>query len=112
MTAALLLVSVLAETAGNLCLAKSEGVTRSRFSPWLVPMCAAYLLSVGLLWAVLSRPVPVGAVYAIWTALTVALTAVSARVVFRDRLGRAGIAGMAIMLVGVVLLEIGGSVPA
>lgn len=107
MTVAALLASVACETAGNLFLAKAGPVRR--LDRWVVAMSACYVLSVVLLWWALSGRVAVGVVYGAWAALSVGLTAVAARVFFKDPLTPRMIAGLALIALGVVLVDLGGA---
>ena len=74
---------------------------------WFVLVAAGYLAAFALLGAVLAAGMPVGVAYGIWSASGVALTAVLAAVVFSDpftlRIG----AGIALVIGGVLLVELG-----
>ena len=74
---------------------------------WFVVIAAGYLVAFVLLGAVLAAGMPVGVAYGIWAASGVALTAVLAAVVFRDPLTvRIGL-GIAAVIAGVLLVELG-----
>ncbi|MBR7503027.1 hypothetical protein KCW65_23395, partial [Mycobacterium tuberculosis] len=53
---------------------------------------------------------PLGVAYGIWAATGVALTALAGRVLFRERLTRVMIAGIALIIVGVLLIEVGSQI--
>ena len=69
---------------------------------------AGYVTSFALLAAVLRAGVPVGVAYGIWGALGVALTAVLAAVLYQEPLTTLMVAGMALAVAGVVLVQWGG----
>jgi small multidrug resistance pump len=50
---------------------------------------------------------PVGVAYGIWAAVGVALTAIASKVVFHESLTRTMALGMALVAVGVLLIELG-----
>ncbi|TLH62468.1 QacE family quaternary ammonium compound efflux SMR transporter [Mycolicibacterium neoaurum] len=93
------------EVLATLSLRASDGFRRRR---WIVPVAAGYLLSFYLLWVSLSLGMPVGVAYGIWTACGVALVAVAARVLFRDPLTWRMIAGIALIIAGVLTIEMAG----
>jgi small multidrug resistance pump len=55
----------------------------------------------------LAQGMPIGIAYGIWAACGVALTAVGARVFFKDRLTKRMGAGTALIALGVLLIELG-----
>ncbi len=104
MTAALLVLAVVAEVTGTLSLRESRGLRRPG---WVAATAGAYLLALGLLAVVLQRGMPVGVAYGVWAALGIVLTAVAGRVLFRDPLTTQMVVGMAVVLAGVALVELG-----
>ena len=95
------------EVLATLSLRASDGFRRRR---WIVPVAAGYLLSFYLLWVSLSLGMPVGVAYGIWTACGVALVAVAARVLFRDPLTWRMMAGISLIIAGVLTIEMAGPV--
>ncbi|AHC25985.1 MULTISPECIES: DMT family transporter [Mycobacteriaceae] len=93
------------EVLATLSLRASDGFRRRR---WIVPVAAGYLASFYLLWVSLSLGMPVGVAYGIWTACGVALVAVAARVLFRDPLTWRMVAGIALIIAGVLTIEMAG----
>ncbi|MDO3399408.1 SMR family transporter [Mycolicibacterium neoaurum] len=93
------------EVLATLSLRASDGFRRRR---WIVPVTAGYLASFYLLWVSLSLGMPVGVAYGIWTACGVALVAVAARVLFRDPLTWRMVAGIALIIAGVLTIEMAG----
>lgn len=92
------------ELLATLSLRASDGFRRRL---WLVPMAAGYLVSLVFLSLALNAGMPVGVAYGIWVAVGIALVALLARVMWKDPLTPRMVAGIAIITVGVVLVEIG-----
>lgn len=93
------------EVLATLSLRASDGFRRRA---WIAPVAAGYLVSFYLLWVSLSLGMPVGVAYGIWTACGVALVAVAARVLFHDPLTWRMMAGIALIIAGVLTIEVGG----
>src|SRR5699024_9425384 len=74
---------------------------------WLPLVPAAYLVCFLLLALVLRTGMPIGVAYGIWGAAGVSLTAVLGAVLFDEFLSGAAIAGIGLIIVGVVLVETG-----
>jgi len=72
-----------------------------------IVVAAGYGLSFWMLSLTLSAKVPLGIAYAIWAGAGVVLVAVVSWVVFRESLTLMQIIGMALVIGGVVLLELG-----
>ncbi len=96
------------EVLATLSLRASDGFRRRK---WIVPVAAGYLVSFYLLWLSLSLGMPVGVAYGIWTACGVALVAVAARLLFRDPLTWRMLAGIGLIIAGVLTIEMGGLFP-
>ena len=97
-----LVLAVAAETVGTSALKASDGFTRLGPSI-LVPL--AYAISFYLL-AIVLRSVPVGVAYAIWSGLGVVLIAIIGRVAFGERLDAAALIGMALIVAGIVVMQV------
>ncbi len=65
-------------------------------------------ISFGLL-AIALRSLPIGPAYAVWTGIGAAGTAVIGVWVFNDVMGLARISGIALIIVGVVVLNLSGT---
>lgn len=104
MTALLLAGAIACEVAGTMSLRASEGFARRGF---VAAMIAGYALAFLFLMAVLDRGVSIGVAYGIWAAAGIALTAVAGRLVFRDPLTGTMVAGVALIAVGVFVIENG-----
>lgn len=74
---------------------------------WLLVVVVGYLASFVLLAMVLRAGMPVGVAYGIWGALGTAVTAVLATVIFGDPFTTSIIAGIALIIGGVLMVELG-----
>lgn len=99
--------AILVEVFATLSLRASDGL---RKRAWIVPVTAGYLASFYLLWLTLSLGMPVGIAYGVWTACGVALVAVIARYVFGEPLTWLMMAGIALIVAGVLTIEMAGAV--
>jgi small multidrug resistance pump len=99
--------AILIEVVATLSLRASDGFRRKA---WIAPVVAAYLASFCLLWLSLSMGMPVGIAYGIWTACGVALVAVVARFLFQEPLTWVMALGIALIVAGVLTIEMAGAV--
>ncbi|MDY0829731.1 SMR family transporter [Microbacterium sp. BG28] len=104
MTWLILAGAILAEVTATLSLRASEGL---RKKAWIAPIAISYAAAFGLLTVALAAGMPVGIAYGIWAASGVALTAVGARLFFKDPLTRRMGAGILLIAVGVLIIELG-----
>ena len=74
---------------------------------WYAATAVGYVAAFVLLARTLAAGTPVGAAYGIWAATGVALTAVLAVPLFGEHLGVPAVAGLALIVVGVLLIELG-----
>jgi len=75
---------------------------------WAYPIVAAgYIFAFTMLAQTLSKGVPLGIAYAIWAGVGVVLVAVISWLVFHETLTWMQLAGMALVVAGVTLLELG-----
>ncbi|MDR6144096.1 small multidrug resistance pump [Microbacterium foliorum] len=100
----LLAVAIVLEVTAALSLRASDGL-RKRI--WILPLAVCYLGAFGLLTAILAMGPPIGIVYGVWAASGVALTAIGARVFFREALTKRMGLGIAVIAAGVFLISIG-----
>lgn len=98
----LLVAAIAAEVAGTLSLRASQD-----HSMWLVLVVAGYAAAFVMLTLVLRAGMAVGVAYGIWGASGTALTAVLAAVIFGEPFTFPIAAGIALIIVGVLLVEIG-----
>jgi small multidrug resistance pump len=97
-----LAVAILAEVIATSALKSSNGFRR--LGPSMVVVCG-YALSLYLLSRTLDV-LPVGVVYAIWSGAGVALVTLAGRFLFKQLLDRAAIVGIAMIVSGVVVLQL------
>ena len=100
----LLGAAIVSEVAGTMFLRASDGLRRKR---WIPAITTAYVVSFGFLTLALARGMAVGVAYGVWAASGIALTAVIARVAFGEPLTRTMGAGIALVALGVLLVELG-----
>ncbi|MGI0520344.1 QacE family quaternary ammonium compound efflux SMR transporter [Microbacterium maritypicum] len=105
MTWLLLALAIASEVTATLSLRASEGLRRHRWIPVIV---VGYLAAFTLLGTILALGMPVGVAYGIWAAAGVALTAVLGRVIFKDHFSAMMAVGVALIAVGVGMIEFGG----
>lgn len=97
-----LMAAVLAETIGTSALQASQQF--SRLIPSLI-VIVAYGTSFFLLSLTL-RTMPVGIVYAIWSGLGIVLISVIGYLVFGQRIDAPAIAGMGLILAGILVIHL------
>ena len=102
----LLGLAIAAEVTGTVALKFSDGFTK--LGPSLV-VATGYGLAFYLLSLVLKAGIPVGVAYAIWAAFGIALIALVGVVFLGERLNVTMIAGLGLVVAGVVLVELGRS---
>jgi small multidrug resistance pump len=104
MTWMFLTIAIVSEVAGTLSLRASDGF---RKPIWLVPTLVGYVIAFAALSLTLAEGMAVGVAYGIWAACGVALTAVIARLIFKDPL--TWLMGLGIVLIGcgVLVIELG-----
>jgi small multidrug resistance pump len=104
MTWLLLGAAIVCELGATMALRASDGLRRRL---WIPVVLAGYAAGFGLLALALERGLAVGVAYGIWAACGVALTAVSAHLVFGDPLNRRMGVGLGLIAVGILLVRIG-----
>ncbi len=97
-----LAVAITAEVIGTTALKASEGFTR--LGPSAV-VAVAYLAAFFFLSLTL-RTIPVGVAYAIWSGAGIVLVTVIAWFLYNQRLDAGAIAGIALILAGVIVLNV------
>ena len=98
----ILMLAIACETLATGLLKKSDGMSRLWPS---VGMLAGYVASLFLLSVVL-KTLPVGPVYAVWSGLGTAVTALVGYWAFGDRLPPGAWLGLAFVVAGVALLSV------
>lgn len=99
---ALLLGAIIAEVAGTLSLRASQD-----HPGWLGMVVIGYITAFVLLARVIRAGMPIAVAYGIWGALGTALTAGIAAVIFGERLTAPIIAGIVLIIGGVLMVEFG-----
>lgn len=97
--------AILIEVVATLSLRASDGF---RKKVWIAPVVLGYLASFYLLWLTLALGMPVGIAYGVWTACGVALVALIARVLFAEPLTWVMASGIALIVAGVLTIELAG----
>ena len=97
-----LAVAIVSEVVGTLALRAALD-----HPAWFALVAIGYLVAFWLLSAVLATGMPVGVAYGIWAACGVALTAVLATIIFRDPFTVQIGLGIALVMLGVLLVESG-----
>jgi small multidrug resistance pump len=99
--------AILIEVAATLSLRASDGF---RKKVWVIPVIVGYVISFGMLSLSLSLGMPVGIAYGVWSACGVALVAVIAKFLFAEPLTWLMGTGIALIIAGVLAIEMIGSV--
>ncbi|KFI52264.1 DMT family transporter [Bifidobacterium biavatii] len=100
----LLFVTICCEVVATLSLRASEGFSKPI---WAIPVVIGYVMCFYLLSVVLERGMPTALAYGVWSCVGIILTAFAARVLFHDPLNWKMLLGMAIMIVGIVVMQWG-----
>ncbi|MCL8025364.1 DMT family transporter [Nocardioides bruguierae] len=110
MTAWLLLAGAIGcEVAGTvgLRMAADDALSARGRVAWLTWVALAYTAAFALLAATLRAGLPLGVAYGTWAAVGVVLTALLGRVLFAERLTPRMLVGFALVVGGVLLVELG-----
>ncbi|MFE0020633.1 DMT family transporter [Amycolatopsis sp. NPDC059021] len=100
----LLALAIGAEVTATISLKLSEGF--SKVGPSIL-VVVGYVVAFVALSQVLKAGLPIGVAYAIWAAAGVALVAIIGVVFLKEPVNAAMIAGLALVIGGVVLIEVG-----
>lgn len=96
-------IAIATEIVGTALLKVSDGFSNL----WAT---AATLVAYGLSFYFLSlalRTIPIGAAYAIWSAIGIVVISLIGWIAFDQRLSPLALAGIAVVIVGVVMLQLG-----
>lgn len=102
-----LAAAIAVEVAATLGLRASEGFRRR---VWIAPVVIGYIASFALLSVALSLGMPVGVAYGVWSACGVASVALLAKVLFGEPLTPVMVGGIALIIAGVLTIELSGAV--
>lgn len=97
-----LAVAIVAEVAATSALKASDGFTR----PWPSLLVVAGYAAAFFFMSLTLRSLPVGVVYAIWSGVGVVLIALVGWWLFDQRLDAGAIAGMALIVAGIVVMNV------
>jgi len=96
--------AIVAEVAAT---SSMRAATEKQGSPWWwVAVAVGYVLSFVLFAGALALGAQLGAAYAIWAGVGVALTATVAYAVFHERITPMTLVGIALIVVGVLVVEL------
>lgn len=101
-----LFLAIVTEVAATMSLRASEGLKKKI---WLAPIALGYLLAFSCLSLALGEGLPLGVGYGIWVACGVGLTAVAARIFFKEPLTPHMAVGLVLIAAGVLIVEFGAS---
>ncbi len=97
---------ILVEVFSTLGLRASDGFRRRR---WIAPVIIGYVASFALISLALRLGMPVGVAYGVWSACGVALVALAARFLFDEPLTPVMLAGIGLIIAGVLTIELSGA---
>ena len=98
----MLAAAVVFEVFADTCMKLSEGFSKKLpIAGIVVGYAVSFYFLAGALYAI-----PLGAAYAIWTGVAIALTAIVGRIIWREQFNAKKLAGMAIIVAGVVVLRL------
>lgn len=95
-------IAIISEVIATTALKSSDSFTR--LAPSLIAIAgysiALYLLTVAM------KVIPTGVAYAIWSGLGIVLISIAAFIFHQQKIDLAGMLGMALIIVGVVVLNV------
>ncbi|GAA4284444.1 multidrug efflux SMR transporter [Brevibacterium daeguense] len=100
-----LIIAILTEVTATLCLRMASQGSRL----WLIPVVIGYGIAFSMLAVTLHLGMTIGVAYGIWSAAGVALTAIAGRLIFKEPFTWVMGLGVALIVGGVLLIEVGGS---
>ncbi|MCF7530295.1 DMT family transporter [Neisseria lisongii] len=98
----LLAGAIVSEVIGTSCLKASDGFTKPL--PAVIAV-SAFVVALYLM-SVITRTLPLGIVYAVWSGVGIVLTAAVAFFVFGQKPDLAGLIGMAMIIGGVLVINL------
>ncbi len=99
----LLIGAVVGEVASTLALRVAASGRRA----WYAIVVVGYVIAFTLLSGALRAGMPLGVAYGVWAAAGIVLTALFSKLLFREPLTPVMGVGMAMIVVGVLLVELG-----
>lgn len=95
-------IAIISEVIATTALKSSDSFTR--LAPSLIAI-AGYAIALYLL-TVAMKAIPTGVAYAIWSGLGIVLISIAAFIFHQQKIDLAGMLGMALIIVGVVVLNV------
>ncbi|MCQ9387169.1 SMR family transporter [Brevibacterium sp. 50QC2O2] len=102
-----LLASVCCEVAATLGLRIGQDGDKRRSKWRFIPIGLGYAAAFGCLRLTLDAGMPLGVAYGMWSALGIVSVALLSRLIWRDPLSRRMLAGIGLIICGVVMVELG-----
>lgn len=99
----LLIGAIVSEVFGTISLRMAATGQRAYYAA----VAVGYLLAFGFLTLALNEGLGLGVAYGIWAASGVALTAVASKILFKEPLTLTMLGGIALIISGVLLVELG-----
>lgn len=99
----LLAVAILSEVAGTTCMKLSDGFKRKL--P-ILGLLVCYVLAFSAL-GIAMMDLPLGVIYGLWAGIGTALTAIVGALIWKEGFGIRKLAGIGLIIAGVILLEMG-----
>lgn len=99
----LLGIAIIGEVFGTTCMKLSNGFKRKL--P-ILGLVVGYVVAFGLMGIAIAH-IPLGVAYGIWAGVGTALTTLIGAIVWKEGFGRKKVVGIALIILGVVLLEMG-----
>ncbi|MEU0539895.1 multidrug efflux SMR transporter [Nocardia sp. NPDC005978] len=96
--------AIFAEVSATLSLRMASQEDANKY--WYGVVAAGYVAAFTFLTQALAQGMGIGVAYGIWAAAGVALTALASRVLFAEPLTKVMIAGIALIVAGVLLIEL------
>ena len=97
------IAAIIAEVSATISLRMATSGTKL----WWLAVGGGYLIAFAMLSVVLAEGVALGVAYGIWAASGVALTAVASKILFKEPLTPIMLGGIALIIGGVLLVELG-----
>jgi small multidrug resistance pump len=101
-----LAAAILSEITATLCLRASDGFAKVGFD---VVVVIGYIASFTFLSRSLQDGMSLGVAYGVWSGIGVAVVAVLGRALFDDKLSPTTVAGIVLIILGVVVVQLGGT---
>lgn len=95
--------AIVSEVFAETCMKLSEGFSKKA---WIAGIAVGYAVSFYMLAGALTG-IGLGMAYAIWSGVAIVLTAIIGRIIWREAFNSRKIAGIVLVIAGVVALQLG-----